>query len=237
MDSSWRRSGGIGSLGSLEEGVAQLSSIDVASYRSSAISSERNPSSHMSSFSGPRRSDAQETTTQWHSSPAQTPTRSTLPSFADLFGHRNTETYLAEPSEHDLSSLAQDVRAPMQASSPGVHQRKASTPWRFLSSPVKHNDDRSATSRDGIPQSTSSRGMRSLVDTQNRLMPDGLPTVSTRGSLAGDVGASTSDEGRMVAHDSGMMTQIHRKYESGKEWIDADLLSGDDLLTRYPDDV
>lgn len=214
-DSSWRRSGGVGSLGSLEEGVAQLSSFDVASFRSSNHPSDRQASSHMSSFSAHRHSDAQEQ--QWHSSPAQTPTRSkSRTSFPDLFGLRNTETYLADPSEQDLAGLAHDVR-PTQASSPGPHFAKPSTPWRFLSSPIKHGEDRGTSTRNEgipipIPQSTSSRGMRSLADAQNRLMPDGLPMVSTRGSLTAGMAASTSDEGRMVAHDSGMMTQIQRKY-------------------------
>lgn len=209
--SSWRRSGGVASLGSLEEDVAQLSSLDIASFRSSVHPSHRHASSHMSSFSG-RQSDVQET--QGHSLPAQTPTRSkgSPISYADFFGHRNTETYLADPSEQDLAALSYNVRASMRASSPIPPPAKPSTPWRFLSSHIRDSEDRNGTpANDGIPQSLLSRGMRSLADAQNRLMPDGLPT-STRGSLTGDVAASTSDEGRMVAHDSGMMTQTQRKY-------------------------
>lgn len=211
--SSWRRSGGVASLGSLEEGVTQLSSLDITSFRSSVHTSDQHASPHMSAHSG-RQADAQET--QWHSSTApQTPIQSkgSPISYADFFAHRNTETYLADPSEQDLAALTHEVRVSIRASSPVPPPGKHSTPWRFLSSPIRHSEDRNGTpADDGIPQSLSSRGMRSLANAQNRLMPDGLPTVSTRGSLTGGVAASTSDEGRMVAHDSGMMTQIRRKY-------------------------
>lgn len=227
-DSSWRRSGGLGSLGSLgslEEGVAQLSSGDTKSFRSTASPSEPHHSRRLSLFSSSvpqQRSPLSERAplenrvtsgSQWHSSPVQAPTSSkpTRTTISDLFGHRSTETFLADPSIQNLASSVHyggDVSLHPESSpiAPSLH-RKSTTPWRFLSSPIRHSEDRGSRIDAGlISTSAASRGKRSLSETRQDLVPDELPLMSSASA-----GTVAPDEGRMVAHDSGMMTQSQRR--------------------------
>jgi hypothetical protein len=205
MDSSSRGSRALGSLGSLEEGVAQLSSGDTPAYRSNANPSA-NQSRHISSFSSSAQHRSPLTANshnrfpsvpQWHSSPVREPTsaKPSRSSISDLFRHRNLETL--DSAEQNLASLVHHGDNAPPQSSPAQSSRKPTIPWRFLSSPIRHGDDGSRYD-EGLPTSTSgSRGVSGLFE--NPMMPDGMPLV-TSGSAG-----TMSDEGRMVAHDSGMM--------------------------------
>lgn len=215
MDSSSRASralGSLGSLGSLEDGVAQLSSGDTESFRSSDHQSEHHQSRQTSSPSTstlqrlPLTEQAMHNrfppVPQWHSSPVREPTSSkaSRTSISDLFRHRNLETL--DSAEQNLASLVHhgDNVWPQQ-SSPAQSMRKPATPWRFLSSPIRQGDDRVSRNDEGLPISTSAgaRGVHASFEA-GPLMPDGLPLA------ASDSAGTVSDEGRMVAHDSGMMT-------------------------------
>lgn len=212
MDSSLRGSRALGSLGSLEDGVAQLSSVDTTSFRSIDQSSEHHQSRHISSLStSAQRSPLAEQAThnrfppvpQWHSSPVQGPTSSkaSRTSISDLFRHRNLETL--DSAEQNLASLIHHGdNVWLQQSSPAQSLRNPTTPWRFLSSPIRHGDDRVSRNDEGLPISTSAgaKGVHGLFET-GPLMPDGLPLMTS-----GSAETIASDEGRMVAHDSGMMT-------------------------------
>lgn len=256
--SSWRRSDGeklgLGSLGSLEESVAQLSSVDRDPSRSGGAPDLRHTdetvnTSHSfatsASFSYPSPSPNTAAyqrllPTSPHSkrnmgaSPASTPrTEASSPSsklshssLSDFFRHRNTETYLADPSVPNLASMvfaaesAELSSSPLsQASVTQQHMRKPSMPWRFLSSPIRKGEDHGLKSNlqhmpttspiaaSGLPESSKSR--RSLSEAKHRFL-DGLPGTRNIANSALDemavAAAVTSDEGRMVAHDSGSMT-------------------------------
>lgn len=205
MDSSSRGSRALGSLGSLEEGVAQLSSGDTPSFRNSAHSSTEQ-SRHVSTFStNDQRPPVSShnrfpSVPQWHSSPVREPTssRPSRSSISDLFRHRNLETL--DSSEQNLASLVHHGDNAIPQTSPAQSSRRQPMiPWRFLSSPPRHGHDGSRYD-EGLPISTSgSRDVHGSSDA-NPMMPDGMPLV-TSGSAG-----TMSDEGRMVAHDSGMMT-------------------------------
>jgi hypothetical protein len=255
-DSSWRHSDGerlgLGSLGSLEEGVAQLSSVDRGSSRcgnvhdhllqnddsvntshsftTSASLSQQSPTSNIGSYQR-LLPTSQQSKTASPASTARTEASSSSnnklsqSSLSDFFRHRNTETYLADPSVQNLASMVFGADPEGASSSPvsqaaasHQHSRKMSMPWRFLSSPIRNSEDNVVTGNNvrmadsspiaasGLPNSSRSR--RSLSEAKHRFL-DGLPgarnitnPVSEELAVAGAV----SDEGRMVAHDSGSMT-------------------------------